>query len=97
VAHELRPEPQEVLAQARVCLQPICQPVEPSARLAQDGAGHVHGRRGDRVVVRRPDRVVARADSARMRVPLEAFRLEHDAPPGKSKGELLPTEIFWAG
>jgi len=63
----------------------------------RDGAGRVHGRRVVRVVVRRPVVAAARVESARMWVPLVAFRFEHDAPPGKSKGELFPTAIFWAG
>jgi hypothetical protein len=65
--------------------------------LAPDGAGRVRVRRVDRVVVRRPALAAARADLAQMWVPLEAFRLEHDAPPGKSKGELFPTAIFRGG
>ena len=97
---DLRPVEPEVLVHARVRLLvrlPVRLAVDPSAQLTQGGAGRVHGRRGDRVVGRRPVVAAARAGSARMRVPLEAFRFEDDASPGKSKGELFPTVIYWAG
>jgi hypothetical protein len=54
----------------------------------------VRVRRVGRAGVHRPDRVAVRADSVQLRVPLEAFRFEDDASPGKSKGELSATAIF---
>jgi hypothetical protein len=59
-----------------------------------DVVGRAHVRRGARVGARRPVVASARADLARMKVPLVTFRFEHDAPPGKSKGELFRTAIF---
>src|SRR5271167_4406738 len=98
VVQALRPEEgQQFWARAPMCLQPVCSTVGLPAELAQDGAGRVHGRRGDRGVVRRPVLVVAWADLSRMRVPLATFRFEHDGPPGKSKGELFPTAAFQEG
>jgi hypothetical protein len=59
--------------------------------MARDGAVRV--RRDVRGVFRRPVPGVAVGDSARMIVLLGTFRLEHDVPAGKSKGELSPTAV----
>jgi hypothetical protein len=63
--------------------------------MARDAAARV--RRDVRDGVRDPVPGVARADSSRMMVPLGTFRLEHDAPAGKSNGELFPTAMFRSG
>ena len=59
---EGRPAGREISVPARVCPRSVYQPAALPVPVAPDGAGRVHDRRGDRVVVRRPVPVVARAD-----------------------------------
>ena len=80
------------LAASVIQLAPVAPQLERRAR-----GDAVRVRRDVRAAVHRPVPGGVRGDSPRMMVPLGTFRLEHDAPAGKSNGELFPTAMFRAG